>query len=154
MTAASLRAKLDRLADLPAVGMVAASELVERIANEEGSRIGPMTLGRKRRRVRLTSTTRIRRGRATAEVTVWGVPTGPWVWADSGTGAHAIPKRKPTARRPRPMHGAGYAHPISRKQIQHPGARGRRAWRRVYERAVREVPTVVGQAVKKEIARG
>lgn len=133
--------------------MVTASELVENIARQEGGRFA-MHLGKKRRRVRLTAMTRIKRSSDSASATVWGVPTGPWVWVDSGAGAHLIPKRKPTAKNPRPMHGQGYAHPVQRKQLHHPGTGGRGAWRAVKERARREVPKIFQEEVHKAVSSG
>jgi hypothetical protein len=150
VSAQSIRAKLERLNDLPAVGMVTATELVEKIAREEGGRYA-MHLGKKKRRVRLTAITRIKRSTDSAQATVWGVPTGPWVWVTSGAGAHLIPKRKPTARNPRPMFGQGFEHPVQRMQLHHPGSHGRGAWRAVQERARREVPDIFREEVRKMV---
>ena len=144
MSVAELRRTLARLAEVPEPALKAACKAVEQIAAQEG---GTVVLGRKRRRVKLKAITRIKPSGNKITATVWGVPTGPWVWKNTGAGAHTIPKRKPTAKKPRPMHGKGYPHPIQRMQIQHPGASGQGTWRVVVKRAERVVPEIIGKAV-------
>jgi hypothetical protein len=152
VSAAALAKRLDKLALVPEQGVIAAAAVVEKIAEQEAARVGGfVTLGRKRRRVRLTTVARIKRIPGGAQITLWGKPTGGWVWATDGTDAHAIPKRRPTKRKPRPMHGDGYEHPISNKQIQHPGSAGRGAWTRVRQRADREVPQIIADLVHEAV---
>jgi hypothetical protein len=151
VSVAELRRTLARLSEVPEPALKAACKAVEKIAAEEG---GTVVLGRKKRRVKLKAITRIKPSGNTITATVWGVPTGPWVWKNTGTGAHQIPKRTPTKRSPRPMHGDGYGHPIQRKQISHPGSGGRNAWRTVVKRAERVVPETIQKHVHEVIARG
>lgn len=148
MTAAALAKRLDRLALVPDAGIRAAANAVIKIAEQEG---GTITLGKKRRRVKLSAVARVKGKGNNVAVTVWGRPTGPWVWKTSGTTGHSIPKRKPTERKPRPMHGAGYEHPIQRTQLHHPGSRGHGAWTTVEKRAGRVVPELFHDEVKKAL---
>ena len=97
---------------------------------------------------------RVQRRGNEATATVWGMPTGLWVIQTSGASAHTIPKRKPTKRRPRPMKGAGYEHPIQMKQIQHPGTHGLGAWTRVRKRSHVLVPEVFRDEVHRAVSRG
>lgn len=143
MSAAELRRTLARLAEIPEPALAAACKAVEEIAFTEGGSV--VVRGR---RYKLKAITRIKRGGNTITATVWGTPTGFWVWKNTGTSAHLIPKRPPTAKNPRPMHGGGYAHPIQRKQIMHPGTGGRGAWRKVVARAERIVPETIEKYVK------
>lgn len=130
--------------------MRAACKAIETVAAQEG---GTVVLGRKQRRVKLKAITRIKGGGNTITATVWGVPTGPWVWKNTGTRGHAIPKRPPTVKRPRPLKGDGYAHPVN-KQIRHPGSGGSGAWRRVQQRAEKIVPEYIGKAIHEAVSRG
>lgn len=143
-----LRRTLARLADVPEPALKAATKAVEEIARQEG---GTVVLGRKRRRVKLKAITRIKPSGNSITATVWGVPTGTWVWKNTGASSHAIPKRKPTARRPRVMHAQGYEHPVSHRQISHPGRGGDGRWRDVVKRANRVVPEIIEQRVHEAI---
>lgn len=151
MSLAQLRRTLAELADVSEPAVKAACTAVEKIAVQEG---GTVVLGRKRKRVKLKAITRVKDHGAEVVATVWGVPTGPWVWANTGANPHAIPKRKPTAKRPRPMQGDGFEHPVQRVQVHHPGTGGRGAWRKVVARAERVVPEIIGQAVHEVVRRG
>lgn len=151
MSVAELRRTLSRLAEIPESALTAACKAVEQIAAQEG---GTVVLGRKQRRVKLKAITRIKGSGNKVTATVWGVPTGPWVWRNTGASGHNIPKRKPTAKKPRPMHGDGYAHPIQRMQVHHPGSSGDHAWRTVVKRAERVVPEIIGKAVHEAVSRG
>lgn len=145
MTVAQLRATLARVAAIPEPAIRAASQAVEDVARAEG---GTVTLGRKHRRVTLKGVSRVKRSGDRIVATVWGVPTGPWVWKDTGTAPHLIPTRAPTRRRPRPMHGQGFAHPVARVQLEHPGTGGRGAWDRVVTRAEQVVPDTIRAHVR------
>lgn len=150
MSLAQLRTTLARLAEIPKPAVTAASKAVEEIARAEG---GSVVLGRKKRRVKLRAITRIKPSGDSITASVYGVPTGPWVFKSYGASPHAIPRRPPTPRRPRPMKGDGYEHPVSNKQLHHPGSSGDGGWRRVRERAAVEVPRVIRAEVKRALSR-
>jgi hypothetical protein len=151
VSVAELRRTLALLNEVPEQALTAACKAIETVAAQEG---GTVVLGRKRRRVKLKAITRIKGSGNSITATVWGVPTGPWVWKNTGTAGHSIPKRKPTPKRPRPMHGDGYAHPVSNKQIHHPGSSGHGAWRTVVSRAEKIVPDYIGKAIHEAVSRG
>ena len=145
---ARLKQVLDNLAAVPEAAIVDAAELVEAIAKQGG---GSVTINRKgrHRRYTLGAVTHYERTNERAVgATVFGTPTGFWVWKTSGTrGGYSIPKRKPRQGSSRYLYGAGYAHPV-RGQIKRDGrVSGRRAWDKVRDRAEREVPQVFIQAV-------
>lgn len=151
MTAAALAKRLDRIALVPDTGIRAAADAVIKIAEAEG---GTITLGKKRRRVRLSAVARVKGKGNNVSVTVWGKPTGPWVWKTTGARGHVIPKRPPTAKKPRPMLAHGYTHPIQSKQIHHPGSHGHGAWRKVVTRAERVIPELFRDEVHKAVTHG
>ncbi len=151
MSVAELRRTLALINEVPESALIAACKVIETVAAQEG---GSVVLGRKKRRVKLKAITRIKSTPNSTTATVWGVPTGPWVWKTTGTKAHQIPKRPPTLKRPRPMHGQGYPHPISNKQIHHPGSGGKHAWDRVFARAEKIVPEYIGKAIHEAVSRG
>ncbi len=154
MSAASLQRTLNDVARLPQTAMVDAAKAVEKIAREVGASVGPVSLGRKGRRVRLTAVTRIKGRGDAVQATVWGRPTGPWVWVTSGTGAHVIPKaRSRKSRTTRYLKGDRYEHPYG-KPVMHPGATGRGAWKRVVARAEPEVRRVFLDKARAVMARG
>lgn len=153
MSTAKLQSSLASLARLPQTGTRAAAKEVEKIAREVSGTIGPVTLGRKGRRVKLRAITRHVRGTTgSASLIVYGVPTGPWVWVTSGTGSHVIPKKKigGKARTTRYIKGDRYAHPYG-KQVIHPGATGKGAWTRVVRRAEQRAPEVMRDEVRKAV---
>ena len=153
MSAARVKQTLLDLADVPKDGTKLAAKEVERIAREVGQQVGPVALGRKGRRTRLTAVARRFGSQANgANVVVYGKPTGPWVWVTAGTGAHTIAPRggRGKQRTTRYLKGASYKHPYGRP-VQHPGASGRGAWRRVVARAEVDVPEVFLKAVKKAV---
>ena len=145
---ARLRQVFDNLANLPESAIVDAAKLVEEMAKQGG---GSVTVNRKgkHRRYNLGAVTHYERSNERAVgATVFGAPTGFWVWKTSGTrGGYNIPKRKPRQGSSRYLYGAGYAHPV-RGQIKRKGrVSGRGAWTKVRARAEREVPQVFVQAV-------
>jgi hypothetical protein len=146
VSADGLAKRLDRLSTVCDTATRAAADAVTKIAEQEG---GHVTLGKKKRRVKLSAVARVKGSGDHVEVTIWGRPTGPWVWVTSGTSPHKIPKRQPTAKKPRPMHGKGYEHPVQRMQLQHHGAHGKGAWTQVQKRAGRVVPEIFKDQVKK-----
>ena len=154
MSTASLARTLDALAELPRTGMLDATKVVERIAREVGASVGPVALGKRGRRTKLDAVSRIRGSGNQIEATVWGKPTGPWVWVTSGTKPHTIPKARGRgrgkARTTRYLKAGGYEHPIG-VPVHHPGASGRVAWHKVVQRAQVEVPKAFQDAVRKAI---
>lgn len=152
MSAATFEKRLTKLQIIPDAAIRASAVAVVKIAEQEG---GTVTLGKKRRRVKLTAKPRVKpTGPHTVEVTVWGTPTGPWVWKTTGTQAHDIPKRKPTAKRPRPMLGDGYEHPVQRTQVRHPGTVGHGAWLKVEARAAKVIPAIFRDEIRKAVNSG
>lgn len=81
-------------------------------------------------------------------VFVVGSPRGPWVWIESGTKAHRIPK----GRRRTFLKAPGYDHPV--RSVQHLGATGKRAWTRAEEQFRTEYPDIVVSEVRKAFKRG
>lgn len=157
MSTAGLQRTLDQIARIPAEAIGDACKAVEKIARDVGGSVGPVRFGNGRSS-RLTAVSRVKgRGTTEAAATVWGRPTGPWVWATSGTGGHTIPKAgrrgRGKARGTRYLKGDRYEHPYG-KPVHHPGSGGRGAWRRVRSRAETEVPKVYADAVRKVIGRG
>ena len=155
---ASLQTQLEAVARLPRDGMVEAARAVERIGREIGASVGPVSLGRKGRRVKLRAVAiGLKASSDSAEVNVYGVPTGPWVWVTSGTRPHTIPKTAARARgkgrKTRYLKGDRYAHPYG-QPVHHPGASGKGAWRRVVARAETEVPQVFLDAARRVMAGG
>lgn len=128
MTAA---ANLHRLAAdvraLPARGMAAAERAATALVDAEGRRLAgadglasgggryPLRAARSRTRTAGTTTT----------CRIQGTVPG-WVWVNTGTRPHRIPRRR--------------RGPLARVTVQHPGTRGRRAWDRVAARIARDVP--------------
>jgi hypothetical protein len=150
MSVASLERQLDAVARLPQTAIVDAAKAVERIARDVGATAGGVT--RRGRTTKLKAITRIKnRGSNDAEATVYGVPTGPWVWANTGTRGHTIaPRRRGRGRRATTgfLKGAGYPHPYG-KPVRHPGTGGKGAWRKVVAQAETEVPKVFLAAARK-----
>lgn len=151
MSLAGLASRLDRLAKAPQDGTRAAARAVVQSAKREGEAAGPVHLGKRKRPVRLTAVARFR---GSGAVTVWGRPTGPWVWVTAGTHPHTIPKAKRgrggKARTTRYLKSPAYPHPIGRPVI-HPGGTGRGAWLRVRRAARHDVPAAYVKAVRKAV---
>lgn len=142
---AQLRRTFDDLADLPPIAVKQAALVVERFAAQTGR---PITI--RKRRYPLTAVTKLdRRGATIVTATVFGTPTGFWVWQTAGTGAHDIgPRRRHTKTgRPPAVAGTAWGHPVS-DPVRHPGASGRGAWRRVDRMARQQVPGVILDAVR------
>jgi hypothetical protein len=131
----SLERTLKELQRLPSVGMKDATKAVERIAREVSSSVGPVTLGKKGRRVKLRAITRGVKGSArSAEATVYVIPKKS--------------VRQAANRKVRFIKGDRYAHPYG-KQVVHPGASGKGAWRKVVLRAERDVHEAFVDAARK-----
>lgn len=154
MSAAGLSRRLAAVRRVPEKSTRDAAAAVIKLARAQGAKVGAVTLGKKRRRYPLGATTRHKGGGASYQATVWGKPTGPWVWANTGAGGHTIPRGGRRRRsKPRYLKGAGYAHPIGRP-VQHPGRSGSGAWRTVQDQARREVPKVFHNALRVALGGG
>lgn len=123
--------------------MVAAAERVEEIAKGIGR---PITIRKKR--YRLFAVTHYERaGDRKVSATVYGVPTGFWVWQTTGTRAHLIKPHRGTRKGwPRVIAGKGWDHPTS-VAVKHPGTSGRGAWRKVRAQAEHDVPQIIRDAM-------
>jgi len=154
VTVAQLRRTLDALADIPAEAMREATDLVESFATQSGR---PVKI--KGKTYQLSAVTKVTRSANGVTATVYGKPTGFWVWQNTGTKPHDIaPKRGKRQGRPRVIapsagSGGGWNHPQS-VPVHHKGATGRGRWREVDRRARREVPQVFVDAVREVVARG
>lgn len=147
MTAvAQLRRALDDLAAIPEAAIQQAAKAVEEFAATQGR---PVTI--KGKRYPLKAVTKYdRRGADVIHATVFGTPTGFWVWQNTGTrGGYKIPKR--VSRRPRYLFGRGWAHPVLAPVTRSRGISARGAWRRVDSRARVIVPEVFVAAVHEAI---
>jgi hypothetical protein len=147
VSVAQLRRVLDDLADVPEVAMREATVMVEGFAKESGR---PVMI--KGKRYELTATTVVeRRGPTEVSATVFGKPTGFWVWQNTGTRPHTIAPpagiHKHRRRVIAPARGgSGWNHPQS-VPVHHKGATGRGRWREVDRLARREVGQVFRDTV-------
>lgn len=149
MSVAQLRRTFANLAEIPATAIAEATALVEQIAADTGR---PVRI--KGRTYQLTATSRIQRqGESGVTATVYGKPTGFWVWQNTGTRPHTIAPAKGTRKhRPRVIAGKSWGHPVS-VAVNHPGASGRGRWRQVQQRARREVPQIFRDTVDDAVRR-
>jgi hypothetical protein len=93
-----------------------------------------------------------------AWVLMEGVPSGFWVWKESGTGAHEIRPKKVRRRRkgkrnfamPGPM-GGGLNHPVFGPVI-HPGTTGSRKWTKTVNEADEAIGALIERALAKAVA--
>lgn len=156
MSVADLRHTLAELAGVPEPAIRAACKAVEQIAAQEGGSITVVRFnGRnaKQTTYKLKAKTRIKVTGDVASATVWGTPTGFWVWKNTGTAPHTIgPRRKDTKTKRRAIKLPGSTHPV--RVVDHPGTRGRGAWRKVIRRAERVVPQIVANHVHRAVTRG
>ena len=125
---ANLHALAVRLERLPKSSMIAAAKAVKKVASTEGTRAGSPLKGNKKRGMTLRATDDIRPTAHGATCRVQGVNVAGWVWVNTGTRPHPIRRRK--------------RGPKSKVKVQHPGTRGRGAWRNVQKRAVQVVPEI------------
>lgn len=121
MTAGSVALR-DLAGDLRALSfkaMLPTVKQIKAIAVAEGGRMAHVS----KRGVKLRAVDKRMPGKAD-DVVVWriqGVPVGPWVWTESGTGAHRIRRRK--------------RGKLSKLTVAHPGSAGHGRWSRVVDRA-------------------
>jgi hypothetical protein len=154
VTVAGLQRRLRQLERVPEVTTRDAAAAVVKLARDVGAQIGPVTMGKRRRRVQLTAVARFKGAGHNVTATVWGRPTGPWVWVSSGTMPHTIPKAgrrgRGKGRGTRYLKGDRYPHPYG-LPVTHPGATGKGAWRRVTTQARTKVPEVYREAIRRAI---
>ena len=87
------------------------------------------------------------RGADIITATVFGSPTGFWIWQNTGTRGHTIKPKQGTHKGwPRVVANPNWDHPVS-VPVHHPGTGGRGAWRRVDNQARRVVPQIFIEAV-------
>jgi hypothetical protein len=143
---AQLRRVLDDLADVPPIAVKQAALVVEDFAASQGR---PITIRKKR--YPLTAVTKYdKRGGDILQATVFGTPTGFWVWQNTGTrGGYEI---RPRHKRAMPTKGK-WKHPVSGPVTRKHGIGGRGAWRRVDRYARANVPQVFVDAVQ-DITKG
>ena len=144
MTAASLRHTLDDLARVPEATILEATTAVEDYAKRVGGRI---TIHRRKKGPRsypLFAVTKFESDHGkTIRATVFGAPTGFWVWKTTGTRSHDIPAR---GRGQRFLFWSDLGHPIG-FWVRHPGSPGRGRWKQVTRFANTEVPRILSEAV-------
>ena len=131
--AANLRAVARGVADVPATALARVESEAERIvaaAAPTGSMRGHKHAGLP---VRMARNQRPQLG-ATSTFRVQGTVPG-WIWANTGTRAHRIPRR----------HRGNKA----RLYVKHPGSRGSRSWRRVVAEVTRMVPRIVADEMSR-----
>jgi len=107
--------------------MIAAAKASKKIVEDEGRRIAGADgmRGKKKRGLKLRARDDIRDTATGSTCRIQGsVPA--WVWANTGTAAHAIRRRK--------------RGPMRKMTVHHPGTPGRHVWGRVAERIARVVP--------------
>ena len=136
--ARNLRATAVRLEALPRSSMIAAAKAAKKIASTEGTSAGSPLKGKKRRGLKLRAVDDIRPTSRGATCRIQGVSPAGWVWVNTGTDPHRIRRRK---RGPKKI-----------LTVQHPGTRGKGAWRKVQQRCAQVVPEIfrddVGRAVR------
>jgi hypothetical protein len=118
----SAGANLHRLsadvAKLPRTAMIDVAKAAKKVVVERGRAIagGDGMRGKKRRGLPLKARDTIRTSGTVTTCRVQGSVPG-WVWANSGTGAHAIRRRK--------------KGPMRKMTVHHPGTHGTGVWSRV-----------------------
>jgi hypothetical protein len=164
-------ARLHRLAvevgDIPRTAMIAAAKASKRIAGQEVARYSPMHLhrkGRPSRSVKLRAVDDIRTQGPVTTCRVQGLPVGPWVWLNTGTGHHLIGtvakggrrRRRGTAGPQKPGTGARLELPRgwATGPVGHPGGSGHGVWRKVTKRIAKVVPDIFTDAVREAVSRG
>jgi hypothetical protein len=130
----NLRELSRRVETIPRSGMITVARAAKKIVDDEGRRVaGPDGMkGKKKRGLKLRARDDIRDTATGARCRVQGsVPA--WIWADSGTAAHPIRRRK--------------RGPMRKYTVPHPGTPARHAWRRVAERIADAAPLIFADEV-------
>lgn len=136
--AANLHATAVRLHELPRSSMIAAAKAAKKIASTEGTAAGSPLKGKKRSGLKLRARDDIRATPNGATCRIQGVSPAGWVWVNTGTAPHRIRRRK--------------RGPMKVMTVQHPGTRGRGAWRRVQERCAQVVPQIFVDDVHRAVS--
>lgn len=124
--AANLHATALRIRTVPKRTLIDVAKAAKKMAADEGTRAGGPLKGKKKRGMRLGARDTIRATATGATLRVQGVNPSGWVWVTEGTRAHTIRRRK--------------RGPLRKLTVQHPGTRGRGAWRRVDAEVSKIVP--------------
>lgn len=132
--AANLHATAVAIRAVPRRTLIDVAKVAKKMAADEGKRVGAPLVGKKRRGMRLAARDTIRDTASGATLRVQGVNPAAWVWVNEGTRAHPIRRRK--------------RGPMRRMTVQHPGTRGRGAWRRVADEVARLVPLALADHVR------
>jgi hypothetical protein len=131
-----LRRSATDLRAVPMTGMIASARAVKRIAREEAATVsggdGKLN-GKKRRGIMLRVRDEIKTTGTGATCRVQGSPA-PWVWVTDGTRPHTTRRRK--------------RGPLKVMIVNHPGSRGKGAWRTVRARSVKVVPAIFRDEVR------
>lgn len=124
--------------DIPRTATAAAADKVRDLAldNARAAAGGDLLLTGKHRGIPLDVDITAMAQSDGASVRLSGTPAGPWVWIDTGTRPHSIPRRR--------------RGPKSRLRVRHPGTAGKQAWSKTVEGA----PDLVREATVEELGRG
>lgn len=121
--------------DLPGRALDEAIAEFTRIAERHG--------GRMMRKYQLTAKPSNRRVEGDiASVTMKGVPSGFWVWRESGTGGHWIRRKKAVRPGGRALLAGDLSHPLV-GPVYHTGSLGHGAWTKTVEEADRTIAGIV-----------
>jgi hypothetical protein len=134
---ANLHRVADDIRELPAAAMARLTDEARRIV--DGAAPWPSMRGKKRAGLPVTMA-RSQRVRTTgdgATFRVQGTVPG-WLWANSGTRGHRIPRRH-----------SGAEHRLT---VVHPGMRGRHAWARVVSQLRTTVPKIVADEMRRVVS--
>ena len=132
-------ANLHRLADdleaYPRAAMAVAAETARGIVDAAG---GPALRGKKRGGlpVKMKRAVKIDETGDAVTFRVQGTIPG-WLWVNTGTKAHPIPRRR--------------SGPESKLRVHHPGTRGNHSWARVAATLQRELPRVFADELHRVI---
>lgn len=120
----------------PRAAMTVAAEHARGIVDSAG---GPPLRGKKRGGlpVKMKRAVEIKDSGDGVTFRVQGTIPG-WLWVDSGTRAHTIPRRRSGAK--------------AREHVRHPGTSGRHTWARVAAQLQAELPRVFADELHKVVA--
>jgi hypothetical protein len=134
---ADLTAIAAAVRDVPRTAIAAAAEAVRTVAldNARAAAGGDLALTGKHRGIPLDVEVTDMSQPDGARVRLAGTPAGPWVWIDTGTRPHTIPRRR--------------RGNLSRLRVHHPGTAGKHAWGRTVEAAPELARTATVEALNR-----